>query len=68
MLETLQESKAIPTPSLKQMVEILTRENECLREELTYRQKLQELREELQQEVDYVTNRLKIAIITFRRS
>ncbi len=67
MPDALQASKEEPTPSLKQMIEILSRENGRLREELAYRQRLQELGEELRQEVVYVADRLKMAVVTFQK-
>lgn len=68
MPKTLQISKAQPTPSFKDMIETLSKENGYLRHDLAYVQRLQELGEELQQEVDYVYDRLKTAVITFQKS
>jgi len=67
MPNSVQASKDEPTPSLKEMIETMSRENGRLREELAYRQKLQELGEELRQDVDYVIDRLKTAVVTFQR-
>ena len=67
MPKKLQASKAEPTPALTEMIEMLTREKGSLSVELAKCQKLQELGEELQREVDYVINRLKMAVITFRK-
>lgn len=67
MPSTLQASKDEPTPSLKEMIEALSRENGRLREELAYRQDLQELGEQLQHEVDYIIERLKMAVMSCQR-
>ncbi|KAK4031669.1 hypothetical protein C8A01DRAFT_21157, partial [Parachaetomium inaequale] len=64
---TLQESKTRPTPSLKEMIETLSKENGRLREELVYYCNLQKLIEELRQEVNYATNRLNIAVYNFQK-
>jgi hypothetical protein len=66
MPKTLQTSKAQPTPSLKKMIEILSKENGRLREELACHQKLQEAGEELGRELAYNCHRLKMALGTFR--
>ena len=67
MPKALQESKGGPTPSLKEMIETLSKENGRLREELAYYRNLQEVAEELRQDVDYVIERLKMAVCNFQK-
>jgi hypothetical protein len=67
MPDTLQRFKAEPTPSLKQMIEALSKENGRLRVELAYYRKLQGAAEELRDEVDYIIERLRMAIRNFRK-
>ncbi|KAL6413022.1 hypothetical protein AUP68_02517 [Ilyonectria robusta] len=66
-ISNVQARKAEPTPTLKGMVESLSRENGRLREELAYRQNLQSIGQDLQEEVEYVLERLQLAVITFQR-
>ena len=67
MPNTLQASKDEPTLSLEQTIEAMNRENGRLRAEFAYRQKLQELGEELRRDVDYVIDRCNTAVVTLRR-
>lgn len=65
--ENLEACKTTTTPSLKEIIEIRTRENGRLREELAYLQRIQELGEHLREEVEYVTERLQFAVSSFRK-
>ena len=66
--KSLRAAKAHPTPTLKQMVESLSRENGRLRAELVYRQAVQESGEVLQQDLDYITDCLKMAVMKFKKA
>ena len=68
MPETIQASKTDPTPSLTQMIEELTRKNGRLKEQLAGCHELQEHWDGLRCEVDFVINRLKIAVLAFRKA
>lgn len=65
--DNLNASKLLPTPSLKELIEEKTRENGRLREELAYLQQIQQLGDHLREEVEYVTERLHLAISSFRK-
>ncbi|KAI1416928.1 hypothetical protein F5Y13DRAFT_153344 [Hypoxylon sp. FL1857] len=65
--ENLEAGKAMTTPSLKEIIEIRTSENGRLREELAYLQQIQELGEHLREEVEYVMERLQLAVNSFRK-
>jgi hypothetical protein len=49
------------------MIETLSKENGRLREELAYYRNLHELAEQLRQEVNYIIDRLKMAVRTFQK-
>jgi hypothetical protein len=55
------------TPSLSDMVKIKTRENNKLRAEKEFLYKVQQLGESLRAEVEYVTQRLQLAVEEFRK-
>ncbi|KAI0117241.1 hypothetical protein F4813DRAFT_160609 [Daldinia decipiens] len=65
--ENLEAGKTAPTPSLKEIIEIRTRENGRLREELAYLHQIQILGENLREEVQYLSERLQLAISSFRK-
>lgn len=65
--EKLAATKYPATPSLKEIVEDKTRENGRLRAELAYLQNMQQIGEELRGEVEYVEERLRLAVVSFRR-
>ena len=65
--EKLQASKEMPTPSLSQMIEQLTRENGYLRQELAYQYKMRDASMYLLEETKFVFERLRMAVITFRK-
>ncbi|KAH6884979.1 hypothetical protein B0T10DRAFT_462671 [Thelonectria olida] len=65
--EELEAGKSPTTPSLKEIIDSKTRENGRLREELAYLQQLEKLGENLREELEYVMDRLRMAIVTFRK-
>src|SRR2546430_8559384 len=65
--EKLQASKKMPTPSLSQMIEQLTRENGYLRQELAYQYRMRDASMYLLEETRFVVERLRMAVITFRK-
>lgn len=60
-------TKACPTPSLKEIIEIRTKENGRLRAELAYLQSLEALGDEFLGEIQDATSRMQRAIATFSR-
>lgn len=65
--EALQTLKTMPTPSLKEMIEQKTRENGRLREELAYLGNMRRIGDGLAGEVDYVLEKLRFALITYKK-
>lgn len=65
--EKLEANKHPAPPSLKEIIEEKTRENGRLRAELAYLQSMQQIGEELRGEVDYVQERLRLAVVSFHR-
>lgn len=65
--EILQAGKQCTTPSLTEIIEEKTRENGRLRGELAYLQQVRQLGESLREEVDYVCERLRFALLTFMK-
>ena len=66
--ERLEAHKTTHTPSLKEIIESKTRENGRLRAEVVYLQSLGRLGEELRNEVDYVSERLRLALMNYQRA
>ncbi|KAJ0370056.1 hypothetical protein COL26b_010260 [Colletotrichum chrysophilum] len=64
---TLQASKQTPDLSLKEIIELKTKENSRLRAEVAYLHNMRKIGEELAEEVDYVLDKLRLAIVTFNR-
>lgn len=65
--DRLETAKHQPTPSLKEIIEIRTRENSRLRAELAYFQQERQLGEHLREELEYVTERMQLAINSYRK-
>jgi ubiquitin-protein ligase len=65
--ESIQAAKSEPTPSLSQIVEIMTQKNGEHRAEIDYRTRMQELGEIFEEEVNYAMDRLSMALINFRQ-
>lgn len=65
--ERLQAAKYHPTPSLSEIIEARTRENSRLRAELAYFQQVQQLGEHLKEELQYVTERLQLAVNSYNK-
>lgn len=65
--EQLQASKTCVTPSLKEIIEIKTKENGRLRAELAYLQSLETLGDEFYGEIHDAAGRIQHAIATFNR-
>lgn len=65
--EQLQASKTCVTPSLKEIIEIKTKENGRLRAELAYLQSLETLGDEFYGEIHDAAGRMQRAIATFNR-
>lgn len=65
--EKLELGKHAATPTLKEIIENKTRENGRLRAQAAYLESMQQIGEELRGEVEFLQERMRLAVVSFDR-